>query len=401
MTLKVALDATPLEGARTGVGEFCQEILEAFATRPDLEVGAFAISRRGRRGIAGLLPPGVKALGPPGPGLPARVLHASWARWPFPPVELYIGPVDLVHGTNFVVPPARKAATVVTVHDLSPLHFPQWCRPAARAYPDLVKKAVDRGAWVHTDSAFVAKEVVDALGVPEERVRTVYLGVSPPSLPTLAKTSTAAAAATPTGKQTGTQIGAKDLAPLLPEWVTSYVLAVGRVEPRKDLPTLVRAFSALAGKHPGLALVLAGPPGSGSGQLEDAITASPAKAQVLRLGWVESRARDILIRQATVFAYPSLYEGFGLSPLHARAAGTPVVASTCGALVEILGDAARLVPAGDEVALAGALECLVDDAAARDALARKGQERAGRYSWQACAQGLASLYHDVATSRIS
>ncbi len=401
MTLKVALDATPLEGARTGVGEFCQEILEAFATRPDLEVGAFAISRRGRRGIAGLLPPGVKALGPPGPGLPARVLHASWARWPFPPVELYIGPVDLVHGTNFVVPPARKAATVVTVHDLSPLHFPQWCRPAARAYPDLVKKAVDRGAWVHTDSAFVAKEVVDALGVPEERVRTVYLGVSPPSLPTLAKTSTAAAAATPTGKQTGTQIGAKDLAPLLPEWVTSYVLAVGRVEPRKDLPTLVRAFSALAGKHPGLALVLAGPPGSGSGQLEDAITASPAKAQVLRLGWVESRARDILIRQATVFAYPSLYEGFGLSPLHAMAAGTPVVASTCGALVEILGDAARLVPAGDEVALAGALECLVDDAAARDALARKGQERAGRYSWQACAQGLASLYHDVAMSRIS
>ena len=70
VTLKVALDATPLEGARTGVGEFCQEILEAFATRPDLEVGAFAISRRGRRGIAGLLPPGVKALGPPGPASP-------------------------------------------------------------------------------------------------------------------------------------------------------------------------------------------------------------------------------------------------------------------------------------------------------------------------------------------
>ncbi len=405
MTLKVALDATPLEGARTGVGEFCQEILEAFATRPDLEVGAFAISRRGRRGIAALLPPGVKALGPPGPGLPARVLHASWARWPFPPVELYTGRVDLVHGTNFVVPPARRAAMVVTVHDLSPLHYPQWCRPAARAYPDLVKKAVDRGAWVHTDSAFVAKEVVEALGVPEERVRTVHLGVSAPSLPAPANANTGVATATPTATppttQTGTQTGAKDLAPLLPDWVTSYVLAVGRVEPRKDLPTLVRAFGALATKHPGLALVLAGPPGSGSGQLEDAITASPAKAQVLRLGWVEDRERDVLIKQATVFAYPSLYEGFGLSPLHAMATGTPVVATTCGALVEILGDAAWLVPAGDEAALAGALGRLVDDAAARDGLARKGQERAARYSWQACASGLASLYHDVATSRIS
>ena len=378
MTLKVALDATPLEGARTGVGEFCQEILEAFAARPDLDVGAFAISRRGRSGIAALLPAGVKALGRRGPGLPARVLHASWARWPFPPVELYTGQVDVVHGTNFVVPPARKAAMVVTVHDLSPLHFPQWCRPAARAYPDLVKKAVERGAWVHTDSAFVAQEVVEALGVPEERVRAVHLGVSP-----------------------ATATAPEDLARLLPDWVTSYVLAVGRVEPRKDLPTLVRAFGAFATSRPGLALVLAGPGGSGSEQLEDAIAGSPAREQVLRLGWVEDRARDTLIRQATVFAYPSRYEGFGLSPLHAMATGTPVVASACGALEEILGDAAWLVPAGDDVALADALERLVDDATARAQLARKGRQRAAQYSWHNCAEGLASLYHELASSRIS
>jgi glycosyltransferase involved in cell wall biosynthesis len=376
--LKVALDATPLAGARTGVGEFCQEILEVFATRPDLQVGAFAISSHGRSGITRLLPAGVKALGPPGPGLPARVLHASWARWPFPPVELYTGQVDLVHGTNFVVPPARKAAMVVTVHDLSPLHFPQWCRPAARAYPELVKKAVERGAWVHTDSAFVGNEVVEALGVPEERVRAVHLGVSP-------------AVATET----------IDVAGLLPDWVTSYVLAVGRVEPRKDLPTLVQAFGAVAARRPGLALVLAGPDGSGSTQLEDALAASPASRQVIRLGWVEDGARDALIRQATVFAYPSRYEGFGLSPLHAMAAGTPVVASACGALEEILGDAAWLVPPSDDVALAAALEHLVDDASARARLAEKGRQRAAQYSWESCAEGLASLYHELATSRIS
>jgi glycosyltransferase involved in cell wall biosynthesis len=376
--LKVALDATPLAGARTGVGEFCQEILEVFATRPDLQVGAFAISSHGRSGITRLLPAGVKALGPPGPGLPARVLHASWARWPFPPVELYTGQVDLVHGTNFVVPPARKAAMVVTVHDLSPLHFPQWCRPAARAYPELVKKAVERGAWVHTDSAFVGNEVVEALGVPEERVRAVHLGVSP-------------AVATAT----------IDVAGLLPDWVTSYVLAVGRVEPRKDLPTLVQAFGAVAARRPGLALVLAGPDGSGSTQLEDAVAASPASRQVIRLGWVEDGARDALIRRATVFAYPSRYEGFGLSPLHAMAAGTPVVASACGALEEILGDAAWLVPPSDDVALAAALEHLVDDASARARLAEKGRQRAAQYSWESCAEGLASLYHELATSRIS
>ncbi len=118
---------------------------------------------------------------------------------------------------------------VVTVHDLSPLHFPQFCPPAARAYPDLVKKAVSRGAWVHADSEFVAQEVVEALGAPPERVRAVHLGVTPPARPS----------------------GADDWRKLLPDWVGSYVLALGRVEPRKDLPTLVRAFGQLRRQPPG------------------------------------------------------------------------------------------------------------------------------------------------------
>lgn len=83
------------------------------------------------------------------------------------------------------------------------------------------------------------------------------------------------------------------------------------------------------------------------------------------------------------------------------ATGTPVVASACGALEEILGDAAWLVPAGDDVALADALERLVDDATARAQLARKGRQRAAQYSWHNCAEGLASLYHELASSRIS
>jgi glycosyltransferase involved in cell wall biosynthesis len=385
MPLKVALDATPLEGARTGVGEFCWNILEAFGARPDLEVGAFAVSRHGRRGITGRLPQGVKALGRPGAGLPARLLHASWARWPFPPAELYTGRVDLVHGTNFVVPPARKASMVVTVHDLSPLHFPQWCRPAARAYPDLVKKAVGRGAWVHTDSEFVAREAVEALGLPAERVRAVHLGISPPAAP-----------ATPPAGPPATFPGVpRDL---LPGWVTCYVLAVSTVEPRKDLPTLVRAFRGIVGHHAGLALVLAGQDGRGSAQLDDAIAAADLKDRVVRTGWVEDPVRDALTRGAAVFAYPSRYEGFGLAPLHAMALGTPVVATACGALTEVLGDAAWLVPADDDGALANALNSLLGDEEARQRLARKGRERAAHYSWDRCAAGLADLYQECTTS---
>jgi glycosyltransferase involved in cell wall biosynthesis len=383
--LNIALDATPLQGPQTGIGEFCSRILEELGTRPDLKVGAFSVSRSGRDGITALLPPGVKALGAPGPGLPARLLHASWAHWAFPPAELYTGKVDLVHGTNFVVPPSHKAAMVVTVHDLSPLHFPQFCRPAARAYPELVKKAIDRGAWVHTDSEFVAGEVVEALGAPPERVRAVYLGVSPP----LAQAGG------------GPGPGPDAWRSLLPPWVTSYILALGRVEPRKDLPTLVRAFDRCAGSHPGLALVIAGPDGWGSDQLRTAVGAAKAGDRVLRLGWVDEPARDALVEGATVFAYPSRYEGFGLPPLQAMASGAPVVATGSGALKEVLGDAAWLVPAGDEDALANALECLLDDETAREQLSGKGRERSALYTWPACAAGLVSLYRDSAAARVN
>jgi glycosyltransferase involved in cell wall biosynthesis len=380
--LKVALDATPLRGARTGIGEFCFRALEALASKGDLDMGAFAVSRHGRRAIAGLVPQGVDVLGPPGPGLPARLLHRSWARWAFPPAGLYTGRVDVVHGTNFVVPPTRRAAMVVSVHDLSPWHFPQWCRPAARGYPGLVRKAVERGAWVHTDSQFVAQELMDAVGIPGERVRTVYLGTSP---------APAAIMAARTGE------GAPDL----PDWVDRYVLALGTVEPRKDLPALVGAFGHFAAARPGLALVIAGADGLGTAALQEAVAACPARERILRLGWVSEGARDRLIAGAAVYAYPSRYEGFGLSPLQAMAAGTPVVATRAGALTEVLGEAAWLVEVGDEDALAQGLETLVDDQQARQAFSAKGVERASRFSWDACAAGLASLYHEAAEARLA
>ncbi len=151
------------------------------------------------------------------------------------------------------------------------------------------------------------------LGVPAERVRTVYLGVPP------------------------LHAGAR-LRPGLPEWVTSYILAIGTVEPRKDLPTLVRAFGRVAGGRSGLALVIAGSEGWGGTELDEAVAACPARDRVLRLGWVDDEARDALTTGATVFAYPSRYEGFGLPPLHAMSAGAPVVAGDCGALREVLGE---------------------------------------------------------------
>ncbi|MGH9102316.1 MAG: glycosyltransferase family 1 protein, partial [Acidimicrobiales bacterium] len=141
--LRVALDATPLLGARTGVGEFCLGALRWLSRREDMDVGAFAVSWRRRRGVAGALPPSVRPLLRP---MPARPLHLAWRRGGLPPIEWFTGAVDVVHGTNFVVPPARHAARVVTVHDLTTLRYPELCHPATLGFPAQVRRAAAQGA---------------------------------------------------------------------------------------------------------------------------------------------------------------------------------------------------------------------------------------------------------------
>jgi glycosyltransferase involved in cell wall biosynthesis len=353
----VALDATPLLGPRTGVGSFCAGALAALAARPDVEVRAFAVTWRRRHLLAGELPAGASAVENP---MPARPLHLAWRHASVPPVEWWTGEVDVVHGTNFVVPPARRAARVVTVHDLTTVRFPELCDDSTRRYPELVRRAVARGAWVHTPSQHVADEVVELLGAPPARVRAVAHGIRRWAR-----------------REHGNQ----------PPVAHRYVLALGTVEPRKDLPSLVSAFDRVAPGDPDLRLVIAGPDGWGVDALERAIRSSPVADRVVRL--------DLLAR-AEVFAYPSVYEGFGLPPLEAMAAGVPVVATSTGALAEVLGDAALLVPVRDPGELACALDTALHHEATRKELVEKGRDRASLYSWEACAEGLTRMYAQAA-----
>ncbi len=371
----MALDATPLLGPhRTGVGVFCQGTLGALAARPDLEVCAFAVSWRRRHQLAERLPAGVEDRQR---AMPARPLHALWARLDRPPVEWFIGPTDVVHGTNFVVPPTRSAAAVVSVHDLTPLHHPELCDPATLAYPGLIRRALGRGAWIHADSSFVATEVLDAFDADPARVRVVNPGI--PDLPVLT-----------------TERASDALRRLLPDRVGRYCLAIGTAEPRKDLPGLVKAFGAVAARQSDTALVLAGPPGWGEDALTAAIDASPARGRIVRTGWLEDPDLSALLRRATVLVYPSLYEGFGFPPLQAMRAGVPVVATRAGSLPEILGDGALLVEPRDDDALAGALDRCLGDDSLRQQLAVAGVARSAAFSWERCAEELEVLYRDAA-----
>lgn len=353
--LTVALDATPLLGQPTGVGTFVDGALRALAARPDLDLSAYALSLRGRGDLPARLPAGVRAHLRP---MPANVLLRGWAKADVPPASWFLGPVDVVHGTNFVVPPAARS--VVTVHDLTPLRFPELANPRTAGFPALVRRAVARGAWVHTPSRFVAAEVVDAFGADPERVVAVHHGVPP--------------------------LDAPGSAPVVDG---PYILALGTVEPRKDLPSLVRAFSALADFHPGLQLVVAGPDGWGADPI-------PRGDRIHRIGWVDTATKSSLLRHAAVYAYPSRYEGFGFPPLEAMACGVPVVATTAGALPEVLGDGALLVEPGDSDALAEAIERAVTDEPVRAGLIERGRRQAATFDWADCAAGLASLYRRAA-----
>ncbi len=363
--MRIAIDGTSLLGTRTGVGHVTAGLVEALDERDDhdLDLTVFAVTWRGRSDLAGALPAGVE---PATSRIPARLARALWKRAAWPRAEAWTGPVDVVHATNFVAPPAH-APVIVTIHDLTFARYPEMCTADVLTYPTLVRRALDRGATVHVVSDFVGREVREHFGLGDERVTRVYAGVRPMS--------------------GGDGSAGRALAK-----ADRYVLALGTIEPRKNLPALVRAFDRTAGDHTDLSLVVAGADGWGRDAFTAACDAARHGDRIQRLGYVGERDRRDLLAGATVFAYPSHYEGFGHPPLEAMAARIPVVASDAGALPETLGDAALLVDPSDDDALAEQLDRVLRDAELRDSLITRGTERVGRFSWPRAAADFVDLY---------
>jgi glycosyltransferase involved in cell wall biosynthesis len=357
----VAIDVGPAIGPTTGIGRFVVQLVDALVRLeepPALE--RYVLSFRAA------LPSGVRRL-----PFPAGLTLRAWGCANRPRARRAMAGADVVHGTNYVVPPSGLPS-VVTVHDCSFVTHPDLANATVRRFEPVLRRAVGRGAWVHAPSAYVGAQAGELLGT--DRVRVVPHG--PP--PVVA------------------EIGS--VAPLAGLEGRPYILAIGTREPRKNLPRLVDAFGLLQPEHSDFALVLVGADGPDRSNIDAAIDRLPRPAvdRVLLTDWVDERHRIHLLRGAAVLAYPSLDEGFGFPLLEAMQLGVPVVASDAGAIPEVAAGAAMLVPSDDTGALAGALGHVISDSELRARLIAAGTARIEMFSWERTARALAALYREAA-----
>ncbi len=337
--MAIALDATYSLGRNlSGVGVYSREMLHGIAAaHPDQEFLFCYRSHRFARSYRDRLPPNAVR-------------------------RLLIGkpPGDLFHALNQRVD-SRARKTVTTFHDLFVLTG-EYSTPDFRArFADQARRAAELSDTVIAVSRFTAEHVEDLLGVPASRIRVVPHGVRIPD----------------------PQAQARE----------NLVLFVGAIQKRKNVARLIRAFERLPDSW---RLALAGAAdGYGAAEELEAMAASPRRASIDLLGYVSAAELDRLYRRASIFAFPSLDEGFGMPVLEAMAHGVPVVTSNCSAMPEVAGDAALLVDPQDVDAISSALTRLAGEPSLRADLAQRGLERARRFTWESAVDRTWQLYQEL------
>ena len=367
--MRIVVDYGPALRERTGVGEYIHQLVRAYTAAHTDHLVLFSSSWKDRL-TSPLSDPALELVDR---RVPVRVLNYLWHRMGWPPVEALTGAADVVHAAHPLLIPARKAAQVVTIHDLFFLSHPERThREIRRDYPVFAAKHAQAADAVVTSTDHGRRLISEKLDVPADRIY-----VCPPGAPTWRT------------------LGQKPNVP-----PAGYALFVGTLEARKNIGTLLDAYTLLLGRQWKPApLVLAGRPTADAAEWLSRIAKPPLSDHVTYRGYVPEDQRERLYAGARLVVIPSLDEGFGFTALEAMSAGIPVLASDRGSLPEVVGDAGILIDPTDREALAGALERALTDEPRALELARKGLERARARDWQQAASRLHGAYTDAVRRR--
>ena len=378
--MRIGIDYTAATHQQAGIGRYTRGLVVALAQQNTEDEFVLLVTggRSDRAGpqtqqLESVLPGSFRIRRAP---LSERVWTILWHRMRLPlPVDLFTGPVDIFHSPDYVLPPLRQGKTVVTIHDLSFLRYPEGAEPKLRRYlSSAVPRAVSRADLVLGDSENTRNDIIELLGVPPGKVEVLHPGVDE-----IFRVVEDERVLTEVSSLHGLDF--------------PFILTVGTVEPRKNLILLLDAYAALrkASDVPHK-LVIAG----GKGWLYEGVFRRVEELSldedVIFLGFVADQNLPALYSLADVFVFPSLYEGFGLPPLEAMACGTPVITSRTSSLPEVVDEAGLMVPANDPDMLAETIGRVLNDPGLGEDLAKRGVSQARKFTWQATGEKLLAIY---------
>ncbi|MFH1033862.1 MAG: glycosyltransferase family 1 protein [Pseudomonadota bacterium] len=374
--MRVAIDVRTVTQARSGVGNYVLNLLEALRqVAPEHE---FFLVGQGRN--LEILRQGL----PAAPGHRAWLSHEShpwgdlWEHLWLPRV-LKRNDVQVMHGPATLIPLIRDGyASVATIHDLVAFLYPETVPKKYALYMTwLIKRVVKRAQRIISVSQCTKDDLVRVLGVAPERIAVIHEAAQPGFKPIDDQ-----AALDEVRRRYGIS--------------KPFFYHVGNVEPRKNLLGLLKAFLLLRGQLKGRAqLVISGQKGWLTGPLYWAMGRMSLGEDVIFTGYMPQEDLPLMMNAALGFVFPSLYEGFGLPALEAMSCGTPLITSNLSSLPEIVGEAALLVEPTDEEAIAQAMWRLFEDAELRQRLSALGIDQAARFSWQQAARQTMQVYLDA------
>ena len=369
--MRICVDIQPAVAQRAGVGRYTKYLVEHLGEFSEGDsLALFYFDFRGR-GLSFQVP---NAYPHPCRWIPGRLVQQSWKRLNWPPFDWFSGKADVYHFPNFIIPPVSTGRNVVTIHDMSFLRFPQFAEERNLRYlTSVIHKTVTRADAIITDSQFSAAEIADCLQVAPNRIFPVHLGVAPEC------------------RQATPQAVSSLRQRLVLE--RPYLLTVGTLEPRKNIPFLIDVFEHLRGFDGDL--VIAGMRGWKYEPIMERMRKSPHAARIRYLEYVDDQDLPALYSGASLFVTTSFYEGFGLPPLEAMACGTPVVSSTGGSLAEVVGGGAITLPDFDVTRWADTLTGVLLDSTRHAALAQQGTAHVRRFDWRETARQTFNVYRKV------